>query len=272
MALKRSMCFLAIFSFIFSSNTSAQADMVNPVLKGVQSYKIYYGEANDQVIERLSKYDMVVIEPYAFTKEQIQQLKKSGTVVLGYVSVLELEAWHKPQVVESDYYYRDRKKMKIEQWDTYIMNLADNHYRSIVVNKVKQQIIGKGIDGVFLDTAGDIDDYFYDQPVTQEKFREAYVNLLKEIKDLDSNLLLIQNWGFETIKNTSLNFIHGVLWEDFNKKIIAQDEWSQIWMRYFKQQSNKIVTFTVTPDNISKKYSSMNGFIPTMNPNDIYDK
>ena len=50
--------------------------------------------------------------------------------------------------------------MKIEQWDTYIMNLADEHYRRIVVNKVKQQIIGKGIDGVFLDTAGDIDDYF----------------------------------------------------------------------------------------------------------------
>ena len=50
--------------------------------------------------------------------------------------------------------------MKIEQWDTYIMNLADEHYRRIVVNKVKQQVIGKGIDGVFLDTAGDIDDYF----------------------------------------------------------------------------------------------------------------
>ncbi|GLV62962.1 hypothetical protein Bmyc01_16320 [Bacillus mycoides] len=43
-------------------------------------------------------------------------------------------------------------------------------------------------------------------------------------------------------------------------------------MRYFKQQSNKIVTFTVTPNNVSKKYSSINGFIPTINPNDIYDK
>ncbi|PFN28156.1 endo alpha-1,4 polygalactosaminidase [Bacillus cereus] len=272
MVLKRSICFLTIFSFIFSASTSAQANVVNPILKNVQSYKIYYGEANEQVIERLSKYDMVIIEPYAFTKEQIQQLKKSGTVVLGYVSVLELEAWHKSQVVESDYYYRDGKKMKIEQWDTYIMNLADDHYRSIVVNKVKQQIIGKGIDGVFLDTAGDIDDYFYDQPATQEKFRGAYVNLLKEIKSLDSNLFLIQNWGFETIKSISLNFIHGVLWEDFNKQVIAKDEWSQNWMRYFKQQSNKVVTFTVTPDNISKKYASINGFVATMNPNDIYDK
>lgn len=210
--------------------------------------------------------------PYAFTNEQIQQLKKSGTLVLGYVSVLELEAWHKPQVVESDYYYRDGKKMKIEQWDTYIMNLADEHYRGIVVNKVKQQIIGKGIDGVFLDTAGDIDDYFYNQPATQEKFREAYANLLKEIKSIDSNLFLIQNWGFETIKNTSLNLIHGVLWEDFNKQVITNDKWSQNWMRYFKQQSNKIVTFTVTPDNVSKEYSFTNGFIATINPNDIYDK
>ncbi|MBK5491815.1 endo alpha-1,4 polygalactosaminidase [Bacillus sp. TH13] len=272
MILKRPMCFLAIFSFIFASSTSAQANVVNPVLKNVQSYKIYYGEANEQVIERLSKYDMVIIEPYAFTKEQIQQLKKSGTVVLGYVSVLELEAWHKPQIVEKDYYYRDGKKMKIEQWDTYIMNLADEHYQGIVVNKVKQQILGKVIDGVFLDTVGDIDDYFYDQPAIQEQIQLAYVNLLKEIKSLDSNLFLIQNWGFETIKSTSLNFIHGVLWEDFNKQVIVKDEWSQKWMRYFKQQSNKIVTFTVTPDKVSKKYSSVNGLIPTMNRNDIYDK
>ncbi len=271
MSWKRSICFFSIFSFIFSSNTAAQVNAVNPILKNVQSYKIYYGEANEQVIERLSKYDMVIIEPYAFTREQVQQLKKSGTVVLGYVSVLELEDWHKSQVMESDYYYRDGEKMRIEQWDTYIMNLADSHYRSIIINKVKQQIIEKGIDGVFLDTAGDIDDYFYDQAAVQEKFRLAYVNLLKEIKSVDSNLLLVQNWGFETIKSATLNFIHGVLWEDFNKRVITEDQWSQNWMRYFKQQSNKIVTFTVTPDDISKKYSTVNGFISTINPNDIYD-
>ncbi|MEI2319306.1 endo alpha-1,4 polygalactosaminidase [Bacillus paramobilis] len=271
MSWKRSICFFSIFSFIFSSNTAAQVNAVNPVLKNVKSYKIYYGEANEQVIKRLSKYDMVIIEPYAFTREQVQQLKKSGTVVLGYVSVLELEVWHKSQVMESDYYYRDSEKMKIEKWDTYIMNLADNHYRSIIINKVKQQIVGKGIDGVFLDTVGDIDDYFYDQAALQEKFRLAYVNLLKEIKSVDSNLLLVQNWGFETIKSAALNFIHGVLWEDFNKQVIAEDQWSQGWMRYFKKQGNKIVTFTVTPDDISKKYSTINGFIPTINPNDIYN-
>ncbi len=48
----------------------------NQFLKNVRSYKIYYGEANEQVIEGLSKYDMVIIEPYAFSKEQVQQLKK----------------------------------------------------------------------------------------------------------------------------------------------------------------------------------------------------
>lgn len=68
------MLFSYIF-FYFSSSTSAQANVVEPVLKNVRSYKIYYGEANEQVIERLSKYDMVIIEPYAFTKEQVQQLK-----------------------------------------------------------------------------------------------------------------------------------------------------------------------------------------------------
>lgn len=181
-------------------------------------------------------------------------------------------AWHKPKVIESDYFYKNGKKMTIKQWDTYIMNLADDHYREIVLAKVKQRIVEKGIDGVFLDTVGDIDDYFCNQPVIQENFRNAYVTLLKEIKNIDSSLLLVQNWGFETVKSTSLNLIHAVLWEDFNKQVIANDEWSQNWMRYFKQQKNKIVTFTVAPDDISKEYSFTNGFISTINPNDIYDK
>lgn len=271
MMFKGSIFLVVLFSFIFTSHTSAQASVIHDTLKDVKSYKIYYGEANDQVIQELSEYDMVVIEPYAFTKEQIQSLQQAGTLVLGYVSVLELESWHKSQVLETDYYYRNNKKMKIPQWNTYIMDIGEDHYQDIILTKVKQQIVGKGMDGVFLDTAGDIDDYFHKQPDVQKYFREAYVDLLKEMKQIDSNLIFVQNWGFDTIKSASLNYIHAVLWEDFNKQVVATNEWSQNWIRYFKQQSDNIVTFTVVPDGPSEKYSLKQGFIPTRNPNDIYD-
>ncbi len=44
-------CTFSYIFFYFSSSTSAQANVVEPVLKNVRSYKIYYGEANEQVIE-----------------------------------------------------------------------------------------------------------------------------------------------------------------------------------------------------------------------------
>lgn len=264
---------MALLSFIFASSTSAQAMTIDVKdLKDVKDYKIYYGEANKKVIKELSQYDMVIIEPYAFTKKQIEQLKQSGTIVLGYVSVMELEDQHRSQVVKSDYYYQNNEKMRIEQWDTYIMNLQETHYRDILLTKVEEQIVEKGIDGVFLDTVGDIDDYFYDQPTVQKQFRDAYVTFLKEIKEIDSNLILVQNWGFPTLKSASLNLVDGVLWEDFNQEVISKDEWSQDWIRYFKKYKNQLVTFTVTPNKQSKAYSKKIGFIPTMNGNDIYNK
>lgn len=215
---------------------------------------------------------MVIIEPYVVTKEQIQQLKQAGTTVLGYVSVMELEYWHRTQVTEGDYHYENNKKMRIEKWDTYIMDLEEAHYQNILLKKVKKQIVQKDIDGVFLDTVGDIDDYFYEQPTVQNKFRNAYVTLLKEIKEVDKNLIIMQNWGFPTLKDVSIDLVDGILWEDFNKQVISKDEWSQNWIRYFKQHKNELVTFTVAPNEESKAYSEELGFVATVNENNVYDK
>ncbi|MGG2094331.1 endo alpha-1,4 polygalactosaminidase [Bacillus sp. S13(2024)] len=272
MLFNRFVSILVVFSLVITfSTTSVKAATVNHKLSNVKNFKIYYGEANEQVIKELSKYDLVIIEPYAFTQQQIAELKASGTKVLGYVSVMELEAWHKSKVTEADYYYCNNKRMKIKQWDTYVMNISSSHYKDVVMDKVEQQIVKKGMDGVFLDTVGDIDDYFYNKPAEQKKFRNTYDTLLKQIKNIDSNLILMQNWGFDTIKNTSLYAIDAVLWEDFNRKVVAKDKWSQNWISYFKAQKDQVKTFTVAPNVASQQYSLAQGFVSTVNVNDIYN-
>ncbi|WP_416828313.1 endo alpha-1,4 polygalactosaminidase [Ectobacillus polymachus] len=270
MAMKRFATIITLVAALCMPNAAAFAAPNNPLLTS-KSFTIYYGDATATAIQKLSQYNTVIIEPYAFTKEQISQLKKSGTKVLGYVSVMELESQHINQVTDSDYYYYNGSKMQIPQWNTYIMDITNPHYRSVVLTKVKEQVAQKGMDGVFLDTVGDIDDYFYDKPIDQANLRNGYTALLKDIKATNPNLLIMQNWGFDTVKTTSLPYLDAVLWEDFNSKIIAKDEWSQNWISYFQSQKNTLQVFTVAPNRASSSYSQSKGFVSMVNKNDVYD-
>ncbi|WRU95624.1 hypothetical protein RYX51_00510 [Priestia filamentosa] len=56
-----------------------------------------------------------------------------------------------------------------------------------------------GMDGVFLDTVDDIDDYFYNKPALQTEISTAYKTLLTNIKEQDP------------IKIPSLPYINAVL-------------------------------------------------------------
>ncbi|MDT3765699.1 hypothetical protein [Priestia filamentosa] len=55
------------------------------------------------------------------------------------------------------------------------------------------------MDGVFLDTVDDIDDYFYNKPALQTEISTAYKTLLTNIKEQDP------------IKIPSLPYINAVL-------------------------------------------------------------
>lgn len=272
MFLKRIVAAIVLFSIAAALMSKTIHAEEARKLKHAAKFKIYYGEATEQAIKELSTYDLVVIEPYAFTKEQIQRIRANHTKVMGYVSIMELETAHISQVKKSDYFYYKNQKWEIPQWNTYIMDISKTHYRNILLKKVKNQIVKKEMDGVFLDTVGDIDDLFYNKLQLQKKFRKAYMTFLSEVKSANPNMLLIQNWGFDTLKSTSISKIDGILWEDFNRKIVSNDEWSQKWITYFKQQKKNLTTFTVTPDNKSKAYSMKNGFIPTINSNDVYNE
>lgn len=251
--------------------TSAITPQTEVNMNTIKSIKIYYGNATNSAIAQLSTYNAVIIEPYAFTTAQVAQLQAKGIKVFGYLSVMELEAPNKALVSDSDYFYYHNQKYIIPQWNTYIMDLSKPHYQSVLMNKVTSEIAGKQMDGVFLDTVGDIDDYFYNDPQTQDQFRSAYKTLLEKIKSACPNLSLIQNWGFDTLKTTSGSMIHAVLWEDFSKSTITGDAWSQNWIRYFQRRTNLFRVITVSPDVQSAAYAKKIGFIPILNNGNIYN-
>jgi polysaccharide biosynthesis protein PelA len=263
---------------IYLSSSIFAAYQAQAPLNNVSNYKIYYGEVNDQIIEGLKAYDLAIIEPHEFTKEQVEAINASGTITLGYMSIMELENWNESfveKVLESDYYYKNNlEKVYIGKWDTYIMDISQPHFRQIILEEIEEEIMAKGFKGIFLDTVGDIDDYFHDQPREHKKLRDGYITLLKEIKKQNKEWLLVQNWGFDTYKQASKAYVNGVLWEGFSKDRIQHDKWSQKWIDYFhvEKSKGKLALFTVSPNANGSKYSRKLGFISYLNENDIYNE
>ena len=55
------------------------------------SYMIYYGVLNDDIIDEAKQYEVFILHPKMgdVTRDQVQEIRKSGTIVLGYIAIGE---------------------------------------------------------------------------------------------------------------------------------------------------------------------------------------
>ncbi|WP_052404843.1 endo alpha-1,4 polygalactosaminidase [Bacillus rubiinfantis] len=272
---KTSLILTCVILLLLTSCYPTYAKWKNPLLD-VKNYKIYYGNVSDAKVKELSRYDMVIIEPHEITKERVAKLKANGTIVLGYLSIMELQQWDKAftaKVKESNYLKVNYKKVYIEDWDTYLMDITNLHYQQLLFAELKEEIIAKKFDGVLLDTVGDIDDFYGDNKKVATKLRTGYGKLLQTITKKYPKLVFVQNWGFDTYKFTSKKYVDGILWENYDKERLKDSKWGQKWIKYFqtaKRKEHKAV-FTVTPDNSSTSYSKKQGFVPFKHKTSIYN-
>ncbi|WJH35020.1 endo alpha-1,4 polygalactosaminidase [Paenibacillus sp. CC-CFT747] len=198
----------------------------------VNSYTIYYGEATPERMAQLKRKNLVIIEPHQFTAGQIQEIRKAGTLVIGYLSVMESPVWNQARMTKlqaGDYLLNNGQRIRFAEWNSYLMDLRSRHYRTVLLEEIRSSIAGKGLDGIFLDTVGDMDDRLTDQKV-QTEIRQAYRGFLQETSAKFPALTLIQNRGFDTLPY-SLPYLDGFLWEDW------RSTWKQnVWMKQRVQQ------------------------------------
>jgi len=195
----------------------------------VTSYRIFYGEPTSDIINELKKSNLVIIEPHFYNQEMIKEIKSSGTLAFGYLSTMEADTWNKDffsKLNKEDFYYRNGARIYFPEWDSYLVDFTSKHYTDLLLKEIKEQIINKGMHGIFLDTVGDIDDQFNSNPTEMKKQQLAMQNFLQQIKDAYPELLLIQNWGFDTLKNYTSPYLYGFMWEDFEYAKIINDDWS----------------------------------------------
>lgn len=268
-SLKRTvaMCCAFIVGMSLLTPATASATTGNP-LADAASYKIYYDAPTKSQIKKMQRYDLMIIEPVYYSAAQIKELKKYGTKVYGYINTMEADNWNTDfinQLNESDFFHRNGERVHYAEWDSYLTDITSSHYQAILVAEVKKQIVDKGLDGVFLDTVGNIDNEHSEQPDVLAAQRDGMSQFMGTLNELYPSLSLIQNWGFGTLKSHTYRYVDGIMWESFNYNVVSNDQWSKNRIQELRtlDTTHNIKTLTVSSAQQakSKAFAKENGFI-----------
>ena len=120
------------------------------------SFTVYYGRNHP---EELKRFDIAVIEPMAWNRASILELKQNGVLVIAYISILEA---HPEQLglalPKEDILQVDGEFIRNEEFNTYYADLQSEKWRSHLYGKARMYLTEYGCDGLFLDTIGNLED------------------------------------------------------------------------------------------------------------------
>lgn len=261
--------FLCLLVVTIVSGKETFASMEPTPVDHIQSYKIFYDEPTPKVQRQMKKYDLVIVEPAFYTKDLVTKLKKSGTKLYAYVSVMESDTWNTERVnslQSQDFFTENGQRIHFKEWDSYLMDMTSSHYRSVLMNDIKTQVVAKGFDGVFFDTVGDMEDQFFVKDPKQYKAQtKGFITFLDQLEREYSDLSKIQNWGIELFKEETASYMDAIMWENFEYKTVSTDEWSKNQIKALQQlkKEHNFEVFTVSFSQHSKsmKFSQQQGFL-----------
>ncbi|MBE79652.1 MAG: hypothetical protein CL670_10890 [Balneola sp.] len=190
--------------------------------------------------EQVDNYGMVIIEPDFYSKEEMSALRSTGTKIIAYVTLGEVD--------ENRWYFNRLKEIgfvgKNDNWNSYFIDLEKKESRQLILNEVIPEIIAKGVDGLFLDTIDAV------SPVTERGHLQPYmVEMIEGIRKNYPNKVIIQNAGVFLLDRTKDDidaFLTEALASDYNfvskeySVRTAEDFNDRLtYLNYYAGQSNK---------------------------------
>lgn len=178
----------------------------------VGNYALFYGIGKT---EELAHFDMAIVEPAGQNGAGIRRLKDKGTLVIAYVSVIEVcpDSDMVKMLKPEDYLVLKGQRAVNEHFGNYLMDLRSKRCVDLLLHYIGRLFIQQGYDGIFLDTVGNaetravLDEYGEDMII-------AYVEFLKRLKDRYKDMLVIQNNGLERLVKFVPGLIDGICWEN----------------------------------------------------------
>ena len=164
--------------------------------------------SDSTAVEEITKFDLAVLD--ADAHPNLSQLKKSNTILIGYVSLAEVGnyRWFWPEIANKDWVLD-----KNPNWGGHMIDVRDKEWHELLVNKIIPKILSDGFDGIFLDT---IDTAEYLEKYHPEKKRagslKGMTQLIKKIRKKFPEIYIIANRGFAILDNIGRD-IDGVVAE-----------------------------------------------------------
>ena len=100
-----------------------------------------------EVEDYFTGYETIVIDAQYFDKEEIDDIKSSGTTVYSYINVGSLESFRNYYEEYVDLTLASYENWEEERW----VDVSDVRWQNFVINTLAQQLLAKDIDGFFVD-------------------------------------------------------------------------------------------------------------------------
>jgi uncharacterized protein (TIGR01370 family) len=164
---------LLLLALLVPASSAASVPLRNQRLDSVHSFAfaIGSGDLSGNLATRYASYDLVVVDGEEATARQIAELHAGGKIVLGYLDVGTIEPYRS--------WYRQAKPYRLgywQDWGEWYANVSARGYRDLLVRRVAPKMLGKGLDGLFLDNV--------DMVETHPHLRRGMLKLVSRLGEL----------------------------------------------------------------------------------------
>ena len=233
---------LAVITLMSMSHPGWAGTRRLPFVKG---YACYYGQPR---IPELSRFALVIIEPGQYTAAQVDQIKKAGTIVIGYLSLGEIletpkgtfpkPAQGAPRHLAIAPYYLDRdgdgQPDRNGSWNSLYVDARSPEWQKRVLTDLAPKVLaGKHCDGLFFDTLDTVDVYPETKP--------GMIDLIKKLRAAYPKAPFIANRGFEILEGT-VPVIDALLFEAFTTRYAPETNRSELFSQSDLEWVDGIVT------------------------------
>ena len=231
-------------------------------------YGVFLG-ASENDIEYMQSYRKIILDAQYFSKEEIEDLKRSGHTVYSYINVGAIENFRP--------YYEDNVKFTLDVYENWEeekwVDVSQTEWQDFIVDNIASDILKKGVDGLFVDNA----DVYYHYP--NKEIFDGMTSILKRLENM--NTYVIINGGDEYVtkyleKNGTLDGVMDAVnqetifskinWDDdtFSENDESEKEYFKEYAELVSKNGKDVYLLEYT--NNAKlieqidKYCSKNGF------------
>ncbi|MEX2416690.1 MAG: endo alpha-1,4 polygalactosaminidase [Paenibacillaceae bacterium] len=177
-----------------------------------RNFVVYYGHGQANV---MSKYDIAIVEPAGQTEESLKEMQEAGTLVFAYVSMTEVPKYDQLKTLlrEVDYLKLNGEIVANEEYHTLVADLRSSNWIGLLLHRIGGHLRNSNYDGIFMDTISNVEWPSLPAGMRAEQ-QAAALELVKRIRKLHPNHLIIQNNGLEILCVETAPYIDGICWEN----------------------------------------------------------